>query len=919
MRKIQIIIFALFITNSLFTQSPKREERASWLATVWRIDWPITVVTSTGNTAQIQAQKNELTRILDSLASCNMNAVYFQVRSRCDAMYRSSYEPWSSDLVGTRGVDPGYDPLTFAVQEAHKRGIELHAWINPYRYSTAIGMWSAQPNSLNYETTNPDWILTYPATSTEQISILNPGLPEVRKRIKKVIGEIVNNYDVDGIIFDDYFYAYGGTSSTLDAATQTLYKPSNMNLGDWRRENVNKMIKDVYDTIQSIKPYVKFGVSPFGIWTTDVNVSIKEGIPLPPGITGGNMYAEIYCDPVAWLKEGTVDYISPQLYWPTTSAGQDYDVLCPWWSALSNKFNKHFYASQSISGLAASSYAPMLKIQSSNGEIMQEGALSRIERIGMQKAEAATNASQDEIGNQIIRNRLSDVNDAPGSVFYSTKSLYTTTGFTNYLRKMQFTQKALTPAISWKNHPEFGLVTGIGLSGNTLTWNSAGTNIKYSVYAIPNDKINLPGNINASTYLLGTVYTNSFTIPTKISTSTNTFAVAVLDRYGNEYPAQVMGQSVESSIAVNLSFPTNNSQVMLPLDFTWSTIGTADSYLFELAQDNAFTKPVISREIQENSFSTNKLESLQDGKTYYWRVKARKPNTADGISEIRNFTIHKFAITSPNNGSTNVSTMPIFAWDDVSATANYTLEISTNALFSSILYTKNLATNTFTIPDGVLLGTTSYYARVKVIDGSMTATTSTIQFTTSDVAIPVPQITKPASGSTVIGNSLEICWQNQASKGFRIELSESNTFPPRGTSVKATDAYTFCTTYDNLTMGKVYYIRMFALTSIGMTEATSTLNINLSTSTFSPQEDKINCNITTDLSGKSQLNIYTNESGKADIELYSLTGIKIWQRQVELIAGKNSFELNITNFKKGIYPIKIQTNKNKVVLKISKQ
>lgn len=919
MRKIQIIIFALFITNSLFTQSPKREERASWLATVWRIDWPITVVTSTGNAAQIQAQKNELTRILDSLASCNMNAVYFQVRSRCDAMYRSSYEPWSSDLVGTRGVDPGYDPLTFAVQEAHKRGIELHAWINPYRYSTAIGMWSAQPNSLNYETTNPDWILTYPATSTDQISILNPGLPEVRKRIKKIIGEIINNYDVDGIVFDDYFYAYGGTSSTLDAATQTLYKPSNMNLGDWRRENVNKMIKDVYDTIQSIKPYVKFGVSPFGIWTTDVNVSIKEGIPLPPGIIGGNMYAEIYCDPVAWLKEGTVDYISPQLYWTTTSAGQDYDVLCPWWSALSNKFNKHFYASQSITGVSASSYAPMLKVKSSNGEIMQEAALSRIERVGMQKAETATNASQEEIGNQIIRNRLSDVNDAPGSVFYSTKSLYTTTGFTNYLRKMQFTQKALTPAISWKNHLEFGLVTGIGLSGNTLTWNNAGANIRYSVYAIPNDKINLPGNFNTSAYLVGTVYTNSFTIPAKISTSTNTFAVAVLDRYGNEYPAQVMGQSVESSIAVNLSFPTNNSQVMLPLDFTWSTIGVADSYLFELAQDNAFTKPVISREVQENSFSTNKLESLQDGKTYYWRVKARKPNTADGISEIRNFTIHKFAITSPNNGSTNVSTMPLFTWDDVSATANYTLEISTNALFSSILYTKNLATNTFTIPDGVLLGTTSYYARVKVIDGSMTATTSIIQFTTSDVAIPVPQITKPASGSTVIGNSLEICWQNQASKGFRIELSESNTFPPRGTSVKTTDAYTFCTNYDNLTIGKVYYIRMFALTSIGMTEATSTLNINLSTSTYSPQEDKINCNITTDLSGKSQLNIYTNESGKADIELYSLTGIKIWQHQVDLMAGKNSFELNITNFKKGIYPIKIQTNKNKVVLKISKQ
>lgn len=920
MKKIPIILLTLLIISSVFAQSPKREVRSAWLSTVWRIDWPTTVVTSTGNAAQIQAQKNELTRILDSLASCNMNAAYFQVRSRCDAMYKSSYEPWSSDLVGTRGDDPGYDPLTFAVQEAHKRGMELHAWLNPYRYSTAVGMWSSQPSNLNYETSNPGWIISYPATSsTAQISILNPGLPEVRKQIKRIVGEIVNNYDVDGIIFDDYFYAYGGTSSTLDASAQALYKPAGMDLGDWRRANVNKMISDVYDTIQSVKPYVKFGVSPFGIWTTDSNVATKEGIPLPPGITGGNMYAEIYCDPVAWLKEGTVDYISPQLYWTTTSSGQDYDVLCPWWSTLSNKFNKHFYSSQTISGLTSSSYAPPMKLKSSSGDLIEEGAASAIERAGLQKITEATNVSQEEIGNQIIRNRLSDINNAPGSVIFSAKPLYTTVGFTNYLRKIQFTQKALTPSISWKSHPDFGLVTGISLNGTTLNWNSAGSNIRYSVYAIPNDKVNNSGNFNTSLYLLGTSYTNSFTIPKNVSTSTNTFAVAVLDRYGNEFAAQLMNQATDNSASVNLSFPTNDSQVMLPFDFSWSGSTPNDGYLLEIAEDYAFTNLIISRELTESSFPSNKLQSLKDGKTYYWRVKVRKPNALDGVSEIRNFTVHTFAIISPVNGSTGVSLTPTFSWDNVSTTASYTLEISLNSSFSSILYTKSLtSTNSFIIPDNTLIGSTTYYARVKVVDGTMTVTSSTVQFTTLELAIPVPQIIKPTNGATINGTMLEVCWQNQNSKGFRVELSENNTFPPRGTTVKATDAYTFCATFDNLTAGKVYYVRMYALTSSAMTDATSIITINLSTPVFNPKDSKFNCYIVSGTSGKNNLIVQSDEGCSAKLQLYSLTGTLIWSKNTILSVGKNTYEIEANSLQEGVYPLKIETEKNKIVLKIKK-
>jgi uncharacterized lipoprotein YddW (UPF0748 family) len=234
------------------------------LATVFRIDWPGSTISVTGNATQVNSQKQDMIRILDSLASANMNAVFFQVRSRCDAMYKSSYEPWSTDLVQYRGFDPGYDPLAFAIEEAHKRGIELHAWLNPYRFETALNQWSGKPG--DYRTTNPEWLLTY----SSGITILDPGRPQVVKRIKDIVGEIVTNYNVDGIMFDDYFYAYGGTSATLDASTQALYKPANMDLGDWRRANVNKMIAEVYDTIQDVKPFVRFGVSPFGIWTTNL-------------------------------------------------------------------------------------------------------------------------------------------------------------------------------------------------------------------------------------------------------------------------------------------------------------------------------------------------------------------------------------------------------------------------------------------------------------------------------------------------------------------------------------------------------------------------------------------------------------------------------------------------------------------------
>ncbi|NCA78827.1 MAG: hypothetical protein EOM76_01345, partial [Sphingobacteriia bacterium] len=329
----KIFCFLLFgtLTLSLFALSPKREMRSSWLATVWKIDWPNATISTTGNVALINNQKNQMIKMLDSLQNNRLNTVFFQVRGRCDAMYQSAYEPWSNDLVSYRGLEPGYDPLAFVIEECHKRGIECHAWLNPYRYSTESGGWTGSNNhAKNYQNTHPDWLLYYSAPYIQ----LDPANPEVRTQITNIIADIITKYDVDGIVFDDYFYAYGGTT-TQDSASVRKWKPADMDVNDWRRNNINQMVADVYNIIQTKKPYVRFGIAPFGSWTTDVKLYQQEGLPYPAGASGtGNMYNEIYCDPITWLKEGTIDYVSPQLYWASTDDVGNYLSLCEWWSNI---------------------------------------------------------------------------------------------------------------------------------------------------------------------------------------------------------------------------------------------------------------------------------------------------------------------------------------------------------------------------------------------------------------------------------------------------------------------------------------------------------------------------------------------------------------------------------------------------------
>lgn len=478
----------------------KREVRSVWMATVWALDWP-------SSTSSTTAQKNEMVKYLDVLQKNNFNAVYFQVRTMSDAFYKSSYEPWSSYLTGTRGKDPGWDPLAFVVEECHKRGMECHAWVNPYRFSTGSNWSTAQDQALK----SAGMLLAYTKSDGKTTTILNPGLESVRKRIVDVCKEIISNYDVDGLVFDDYFYPEG-IPVTSSAGDYDLWQKSgaSMTFGDWRRNNVNQMVADVYKMVQQQKPYVRFGISPAGAACTSAAVAAKHGIDRCP-VASDWQYDGIFSDPVAWLEAGTVDYISPQLYWKTNHKTNPFGPMTKWWSYVAKHFGRHHYASHSISFLNSSN----------------------------------TTSDWEEIGKQVQFSRDYTENEAPGAVFYS--AAYVTgkkqSGFGEWLQVNKFQNKALTPAIDWKKSDlEKVQVSALSKRATVLSW--AGVdNVRYSVYAVP-ESVNvetLDSNIPAE-YLLGVSYKTTYTMPDDKKSGYN-YAVCVLDRYGNEYEPVYYGQS----------------------------------------------------------------------------------------------------------------------------------------------------------------------------------------------------------------------------------------------------------------------------------------------------------------------------------------------------------------------------------------
>lgn len=318
--------YLTYTITSPYTEIPEvpREFRGAWIATVDNIDWPSEPGLS------VEQQKEELKAMMDRAKSLNMNAIILQVRPAADAFYHSPFEPWSVYLTGKQGKapEPFYDPLKFAVKEAHRRGLELHAWFNPFRAYHPSADGELAPDHI--KNIHPEMVVRYGSYYW-----LDPGQERVQQYSINIIADVVRRYDIDGVHLDDYFYPYPLRKSNGEHLTfpdTRSYGQQGQRRGvhdrdDWRRKNVNDFIKRLNREIKLIDPHVRFGISPFGIW--------RPGYPQQ--IKGFDAFNRIYADARKWLQEGWVDYLAPQLYWPIEQQSQSFPVLLEWWHQQNDK------------------------------------------------------------------------------------------------------------------------------------------------------------------------------------------------------------------------------------------------------------------------------------------------------------------------------------------------------------------------------------------------------------------------------------------------------------------------------------------------------------------------------------------------------------------------------------------------------
>lgn len=601
-RIIALATLVAMFAASLSMSAQKRELRSTWLATVWAIDWPAST-----NKAKAQEQ---MVKYLDHLAAHNFNGVCFQVRGLADAMYKSSYEPWNSVLTGTRGKDPGWDPLAFVVEECHKRGLECYAWVNPYRVSSSGKILNTD---FDRKWEADGWLL-----SNGSYIVFNPAMAATRAHTLKVIKEIYTNYAIDGMLFDDYFYPSGGTAEGTSAPDYQQYVASGtkLSMADWRRKNVNDFMKEIYDNIQKDRPDMRFGLSPAGVAGKGSAAYGDPGVPVP---AGDWQYDQIYSDPVAWLHQGSVDFISPQLYWKTNHSTAPFEPLTKWWSQIASRTGRHFYSSHSISLL------------------VNDNTLENYQ----------------DIGKQVTLHRASQAQyrGEPGEIYYSAKNIDGdgsggVSGLGNYLQSNVYTSKSLVPRLTWKDHPSYSAPLNAKLSGTTLSWSTvkgakSNSIIRYSVYAIPStvalDRArDTSGDGLSADYLVGISYTGSFQLTAEQAKS-HYYAICVYDGYGYESQPALVNYNNEPSKKTTLKTPANGSEVTWNCNFSWVAVSGA-SYDLEIAQDELFHKTVILEQGIKTNSATVDLGRLKGSTTYYWRVYTNEPDRVGTASDAFTFT-----------------------------------------------------------------------------------------------------------------------------------------------------------------------------------------------------------------------------------------------------------------------------------------
>ena len=769
--KSKIIIIALLVT---FVASfaiatdipPKREQRGMWM-TAYLNDWPSGAITER-NTPTMQ---NACRKMLDTLRVNHINVVYYHVRAMCDAMYNSAYEPWSSYVSGTRGVAPAFDPFEYLVQEAHKRGIEVYAWVNPYRYGHGDNLWGQSEQDYIY--THPEWLLT---TSYE--TVLNPGIPEVRQRVVDVCKDILVKYDVDGLVFDDYFYNQDNPSFSLDADLYNAYRAAGgtMSQGDWRRENVNQMVKDVNDMVKSTKPWVRFGIGPAGVACTSQAVADRYGVdPCPVGSDW--QYNQIYSDPMAWLTRGTIDFLAPQVYWKTTGT---FTGVTTWWGQMAARFNRHVFISQWIPDEEGWTLAEFVK----QGRVMRE-AMAAGGNPGMVYFRYGTWRNKSEkIDGKVRQLRI-------------------------WLRDSLYSTIALNPAPAWlKPDQTYTTVTNLAYSDGTLTWDSI-PNVRYVIYCIPDDVADSDFHCEAR-FIEGISYWASFVLPANKREGYR-YAVTILDRWENEYAPVMPGVVPTQAEQPVLLFPEDGAEVPQLSFLKWQ--GTADRYVVQVYADELMDSLVAQVEVDSMSCPLPKIPCLTSG-TYWWRVVARGLNQWDCASELRQFSVGQMRITSPASDATSVPLMPVITWTEGAPGTSYVLELSTMATMNHVDSIR-LTQAQWQVPRYRLAGATTYYARVTATYGSTSVTTPVTSFTTIEVIPPLPVFVCPAHDNVVLYATDVVSFEPVEGIGsLRVQISSSESFPTRSTYNGTIDGGSFATPQlgtisgaGRLIDGKTYYVR----------------------------------------------------------------------------------------------------------------
>ncbi|WP_339738091.1 family 10 glycosylhydrolase [uncultured Sunxiuqinia sp.] len=488
MRSKLCLVLLLFSLSSFSQQNPKREFRAAWVATVSNIDWP------SKQGLSIALQQQEALVLLNKLQQVGMNAVIFQMRPASDAFYPSDIEPWSRYLTGIPGQDPGYDPLQFWIDECHKRNMEFHAWFNPFR----VALKYDEPLASGHIAfDNEDWVVKYGNSL-----YFDPGLPETRQFITDVVIDVVRRYDVDAVHFDDYFYPYPIIGEAFpDTLSFRKYRRgyADEQLEDWRRENVDLTIEKLSMAIKSVKPWVKFGISPFGVWR---NIADDERGSLTSA--GNTNYDHLYADVIKWMENGWLDYLLPQLYWHIGHPAANFETLSNWWKH--HAYNRALYVGHSVYKCDPAS------------SILEWRQCS-------------------QLPDQIRLTRK--IQEIGGSAFYSAKHFYRDIiGFQDTLETKLYADPALVPEMPWIDNQPPATPRKVKKGwGKVLKWkpdkteNELDKAVRYIVYKNKVGEVFDPND---------TRYISLITKETKLSLNKRTnkieyeFRVSALDRLHNE-------------------------------------------------------------------------------------------------------------------------------------------------------------------------------------------------------------------------------------------------------------------------------------------------------------------------------------------------------------------------------------------------